>query len=164
MTYRNISYQMNEDEFNQVIQKLKDIESTLAFTVNLTAKDIKKLYLLGNKSLAFVEATSRYAKENPNLFPAYLDSEEFKKDLKLFKQLQTIEEIVTPLAEKVNDTKRAVGSEAFAKARSFYKSVRDASQSGIAGCDTIVDDLSRRFAQSRKPSNKQDYTNTPGLS
>jgi hypothetical protein len=152
---------MNEDEFNQVIQKLKEIESSLAFTVNLTPKDIKKLFLLGNKSLAFVEATSRYAKENPKLFPAYIDSEEFKMNLKLFKQLQAIGEIVTPLAEKVYDTKRAVGSAAFAKARSFYKSVRDASLSGIAGCDSIADDLSRRFAQSRKPSNNEEDNQTP---
>ncbi len=158
MTYKNISHQMNDDEFNQVIQKLKDIEGSLAFTVNLTAKDIMKLSLLGNKSLAFVEATSRYAKENPTLFPGYLNFEEFKKDLNLFKQLMAIEELVAPLAEKVSDTKRAVGSEAFAVARNFYKSVRDASLSGIAGCDTIVGDLSRRFAHPRKSSKSQENT------
>ena len=132
MSYENISAELSEEEFNQLIQKLKEIEATLSFAVNLTADDIRSLYLLGDKSLAFVEAAFRYANERRNLFPGYLEFDEFKRDLNLYNQLKQVQEFIKPLTEKVVDTTRAVGSEAFSAARSFYKTVQDASANRAA--------------------------------
>ena len=132
MSYENISAELSEEEFNQLVQKLKEIEAPLSFAVNLTADDIKSLYLLGDKSLAFVEAAFRYARERQNLFPGYLEFDEFKKDLNLYNQLKQVQEFLKPLTEKVVDTTRAVGSEAFLAARTFYKAVQDASANSVA--------------------------------
>ncbi len=45
----------------------------------------------------------------------------------MYHQLKQVQEFLKPLTEKVVDTIRAVGSEAFSAARTFYKAVQDAS-------------------------------------
>jgi hypothetical protein len=150
MSYENISAELSEEEFNQMVQKLKEIEATLSFAVNLTADDIRSLYLLGDKSLAFVEASFRYATERQNLFPSYLRFDEFRRDFNLYNQLKQILEYLKPLTEKVTDTLKAVGSEVFAASRGFYKTVQEASAAGVAGCDAIAEDLGKRFDYLRR--------------
>jgi hypothetical protein len=84
------------------------------------------LYLLGDKSPAFVEAAFRHARERQNLFPGYLELDEFKRDLNLYHQLKQVQEFFKPLAEKVIDTTRG------GRFRGFFGSLH--LLQGGAGC------------------------------
>jgi hypothetical protein len=162
MPYQNISAEINEESMSQLTQKIKEIGSSLPFLVNLTPKEIKKLFILGDRSLPFVEEALRYAGDNTELFPSYLKYEEFKKDFYLFRNLKVLLGLIKPLTEKLNDTYMAVGSEAFSAARDFYYAVKRAAESGVPGCDTIAQDLGRRFAwASGKQEDKENKEEEP---
>lgn len=162
MPYHNISANINDDVMSGLTLKIKEISDALPFLVNLTPKEIQSLYKLGNRSLPFVEVAYRYASKNPELFPGYLQLEEFERDFSLFCNLKVLLELLKPLTEKLNDTYLAVGSETFSAARDFYYSLKRAAESGIPGCDSIARELGERFAQStRKAENKEDQETDP---
>jgi len=146
--YKNISAQMSEEIKNQVIQKLKEVESLLPFIVDLSPDEIRSLPKLGRKSLKFVESALTYARQHPNFVPPYLNVNEQERDLQLTRQLVEIMEVLNPLSEKVNDTCFAAGAEAYASARVFYGSIKAAARAGVPGVDAIAMDLGRTFEKS----------------
>ena len=103
MPYQNISAEISDESMSQLTQKIEEIGSSMPFLVNLTPKEIKKLFKLGNRSLPFVEEAFRFSGNNTELFPSYLKYDEFKKDFYLFRNLKALQDLLKPLYEKIND-------------------------------------------------------------
>jgi hypothetical protein len=150
MSYKNISTEITTETLTSVIQKLKEIDEVLPFTINLTAGEKRALPKMGDKSVAFVEKAHEFAVRNPEYLPAFLKVEEFKRDIDLTKALKSIMNVISPVEEKISDTFYAVGSEAFSAALTFYNSAKRASKSGVPGSDTIVAELHKRYKQQKR--------------
>jgi len=149
MSNEKISFELTEEAYGQIAQSIKALDSLLPFAINLTVEERRKLHKMGDKSIAFVEKVAQYASERPDLVPSYLDIKEFKRDLKLARQLKDLLIILEPTVEKISDTYLAAGYDAFLAARKLYGFVKTASDSGAPGSDTIATELKKRYLRRR---------------
>jgi hypothetical protein len=81
-----------------------------------------------------------------------MDIPEFKRDLKLARQLKELLLMLEPVVEKISDSYMAAGMDAFDAARKMYNYVKAAAESGVPGTDTIVDELRKRFYKRKSSS------------
>jgi hypothetical protein len=123
-----------------------------AFAIDLTVKERRSLAMVGNRISGFVERVYKYANEYPHLIPAYLDMPEFQKDWELFNQLKRLQMLLGNVVEKVVDTYKAAGSEAYTAARAFYHSIKAADNANTAGIQFIVEDLKKYYKKSLGPN------------
>jgi hypothetical protein len=154
--YKNIDSELSDENRDQVIQKLKEIETLLPFLVNLSPEERKTIPSMGRKSLGFVESALGYAEKHAELVPPYLDVAEQQRDLLLTKQLYAILEVLEPLWEKLQDSCFASGAEAYLAARAFYNSVKGAAKLGVPGTDMIARELSKNFSRSSRSSSPEN--------
>ena len=151
MPYQNISAELPNEDREYILTRLNEITVRLPFLVNLTIDERRGLSKMGDKSVAFVMKAMDYAASNPEFVPPYLNVPELTKDANLANQLLTINNAIQVLAEKIDDTLMAVGSEAFSASRTFYNSVKNATKESVPGADAIASDLGERFTgQGRK--------------
>ena len=155
MISNKISFEFTDDAYHQLAQRIRDLDTWLTFAVNLTPEDRRRYSKMGDRTIPFVEKTLQYADERPDLAPPYMDIPEFKRDLKLARQLKELLLMLEPVVEKISDSYMAAGMDAFDAARKMYKYVKAAAESGVPGTDTIVDELRKRFYK-RKSSSPQE--------
>jgi hypothetical protein len=144
MSYSNISATLTEKDMAVINDALTQIEQKLPFLINLSMNERKGLFKLGTKSLDFVEDAFAAAQNFPTILPATFDAEEFRKDSSLFKSMTSLTQRIDSLAEKVNDTLLAVGSEALNSSLFVYAYVQTASDS-TPGLKNIAEKLKERF-------------------
>ena len=116
--------------------------------VDLTPEDRRSLPRMGDKSRTFVNKALEIAVQNPDFLPRSFDIDELKKDVELFEGIYPIWQAITQLAELVDDTKMAVGSEAYVGALLVYNYAKNSPLA--SGMDGLVDDLGKRFARRSK--------------
>jgi hypothetical protein len=134
------------DEGLQAIQRhLGEVKAALPFLVDLTVEDRRTLPKMGDKSRAFVEQALVLARQNEGILPRSFDLDEFGRDVDLIGRLAAIDAAVRQLAELLDDTLIAVGSDAYSRALVVY------SQAKLAGkgtaLDQHLDSLGQRFAR-----------------
>lgn len=152
---REIDATVSPEDLAAILEGLRYIDTLLPFTINLTPAERRDIPKMGKKSLAFVEGALGYADKHRTLLPAFTSYDFLKRSFNLALALRSIEELLGPLAEKVNDTLFAVGAQAYAGTRAFYSNVKVASQNGVPGSDVIAQDLGERFKMTRKPKTDQ---------
>jgi len=128
MAYQNISAKVSSADKNEIIQNLKNIENILDFTVNLTGEERRKLRKMGAKRTSYVQSVHSGLKANPDILPASFSLDEFNKDVELITVLKEIDNHLAPLAEAVDDTLMAVGSEAMKQADTGYSYIKTAAE------------------------------------
>jgi hypothetical protein len=99
-----------------------------------------------------VEKSVQYTDERPDLVPSYLDIPEFKKDLKLARQLRELLLMLNPVVEKISDSYLAAGVDAYEAARRLYSHIKAASESGAPGTDSIAAELKKRYVRRKSNS------------
>lgn len=145
MFYQRISAEITAEAMDLLEQNLREVETNLSFTVNLSPEERSTLPKMGDRSVAFVDKALDLSLKHPDLVPRYLDVAELQRDLELARKLKRLLNILEPLTERVSDTYIAAGAEAFAAARNFYRSVKGAATAGVPGCDTIAAELGKRY-------------------
>ncbi len=148
MSYQNISAQLTETDLQDIKTALAMIETKLPFLVNLTVEERRKLFKMGNKSLAFVSNSLSAAQANPDILPASFDIQEFSSDYQLATALNEIHSRLQQLNEKVDDTLMAVSSEAMTSSLTVYDYVKTAAKK-TPGLKAIAEQLSDRFKATR---------------
>lgn len=143
--YNNISDNLSNGDYTQIINRINAIKSALPFLINLTVDERVKSLKLGDKSVAFVSKCLEYANAHPNLVPPYLNVAEFQKDHDLREQLLHILRELNMLTEAIDDTVMALGKEEFEQALLFYNSVKQAMKGNVPGSDAVHADLAKRF-------------------
>lgn len=156
MSTEKISYELTEEAYGQLAQSIRALDSQLTFAVNLTTEDRKSYQIMGDKTIAFVEKSVQYTDERPDLVPPFLNIPEFKKDLKLAKQLRELLLILNPVVEKISDSYLAAGIDAFEAARKMYNFVKAAADSGAPGSDSIAAELRKRFVRRKSDSQEKN--------
>lgn len=112
---------------------------------NLTAEERRTLPKIGDKSLAFDQKCADYMAQNPEMVPNFVDSAETGKDRTLVSDLVPCLRDLAPLCEGLEDTVTLAYSDLYLADLAFYQSVKVAAKRGVAGADTIYNDLKVRF-------------------
>lgn len=148
MSNPNISATLSDEDVAAIIKATELIKSKIPFGVTLTPDQRQALAKLGTKSGGFVNEAQAAAAAHPDIFPPTFDKAEFARDAALFGKLLQIYVAVAPVAEMLEHTTMAVGSEAFGAARTVYQYVKTATKT-TPGLQGVAEKLGERFKQTR---------------
>lgn len=129
----------------EVLGHLTAIKTKIPFLLKLETNTKKSLVSMDDSRSPFVAKCLQYGLAEPNIVPPYIDLEELKSDLDLFNNLQSIAREINRLADMVNDTRIAAGTDAYVSALSLYNSVKQASKMNVPGTKPVFDDLKKLF-------------------
>ncbi len=144
----SISAALSPEDVSAILLAVETIKAKFPFGVTLSPSDRQALSKLGTKSGGFVSESLAACEAHPGILPASFDRPEFAKDAALFEQLLKVYLAVAPVAEMIEHTTMAVGSEAFGAARTVYKYVKTAAES-TPGLQSVADRLGERFKQTK---------------
>lgn len=144
MAQQNITATLSDADIQEITAALEVIEQKLPFLVHLTTDERRKLFKMGDKSLAFVSNSLTAAQSNRNILPPSFDLEEFARDYQLSSALTTIFFRLQQLTEKVDDTLLAVNSEAMDSSLCVYDYVKAAAKR-TPGLRILSEQLGERF-------------------
>jgi len=150
-----ISAVLSDESVAIITAATETINSHLPFLVDLSNEEIQDLPKFGSKSVGFVQNSLKLAQQVDTFLPRSFKVGEFKKDVELYAALYTILGPLRRLLEKLEDTSMLVGSEAYSGGLVVYNCAKD-SRGDLAGLETVLDDLGRRFVQKSAP--KSDDT------
>jgi hypothetical protein len=144
----SISAALSEEDLAAIAAAVDTIKSKLPFGVTLSADERQALPKLGTRSAGFVNEALITSEEHPEILPATFNSVEFTKDANLFESMLKVLALVAPLAEMIDHTTMAVGSEACAAARLVYELTKTSAKT-TPGLQSVTERLGERFKQTR---------------
>lgn len=144
MSYQNVSATLSAEDLQAIKAALQTVQQKLPFLITLSAEERRKLYKMGDKSLAFVNNSLTAAQSNGDILPASFDLAEFVRDYQLATSLTEILLGLQQLTEQVDDTLMAVGSEAMNSSLTVYDYVKTAAKTK-PGLKTLAEHLGERF-------------------
>ena len=144
MAYQNITGSLSPEDMQQIKAALQTIQKKLPFLITLSTEERRKLFKMGDKSLAFVNNSITAAQSNPDILPASFDLQEFVRDYQLAATLTELLIALRQLSEQVDDTLLAVGSEAMSSSLTVYDYVKTAAKK-TPGLKSLAEQLGDRF-------------------
>ncbi|OYE06174.1 hypothetical protein [Nostoc sp. 'Peltigera membranacea cyanobiont' 232] len=144
MAYQNIAAALSPQDIQEIKAALQKIQQKMPFLVTLSTEERRKLVKMGDKSLAFVNNSVTAAQSNREILPATFDVEELVRDYQLATALTEVLISMQQLAEQVDDTLMAVGSEAMTSSLTVYDYVKTASKK-TPGLKIVAEQLGERF-------------------
>jgi hypothetical protein len=151
-----VSASLPAADVQAVSDALATIRAKLPFLIDLTPQDRRRLLKMGDGSRAFVEKALTAAQGNPQVFPPSFNVAEYARDLTLWGQLGPIATQVTQLAELLDDTQVALGSDLMNAAVTAYGYLNQATTGGL---EEVRAELGKRFE--RGPSSPEPGPSTP---
>ena len=145
-----ISATLSDEDAAAVVAALNTIKQKLPFLIDLSPEERRTLPKMGDKSRGFVRAALTVAQQNLDILPRALDVDESARDVALEEKLARLSASFSKLAELLDDTLVAVGSDAYVAALTTYQCARIAGKG--AGLDDQLDALGQRFARKMQPS------------
>jgi hypothetical protein len=144
MAIQNIDASVSAADLQAIKDAFATIKQKLPFLVNLTNDERKTIVKTGSDSLTFVTKALSGAQANPNIFPGSFDRAAFQRDVDLFAVLTELTTLSNQVSEQIDDTRMAVGGEAFRQATQTYDYVKTAAKTepGLKG---LADELGERF-------------------
>jgi hypothetical protein len=126
--------------------KIDEVLASLApYLLALTPAERRELPKMGEKTIGFVKKAFDFARQNPNLLPAYCSADDFGIDFGVAHRLWTLLNTIQQLEQGVDDTEMLVGSEAYQAALVFYKSVKLAAAQDVPGAKAVYEKLKTHF-------------------
>ena len=147
MPYTDIDATVSDTQRTAVFAAITEIESNLAFLINLNAQERQALPKMGSATQSFVSKALEIAANNPQFVPPYVNVTAMQKDYDLAIRLQGIEMQIGSLYEKVSDTNLAAGSEAYVTGLTIYGSLKAAAKVNVPGAKALAAELAERFTQ-----------------
>ncbi len=144
MAYQNITATLSEKDTQEIKAALQTIEEKLPFLITLSVEERRKLFKMGDKSLAFVKNSLTAAQSNRDILPASFDLDEFVRDYQLAATLTELLIGLRQLSEQVDDTLMAVSSEAMTSSLTVYDYVKTAAKK-TPGLKSLAEQLGERF-------------------
>ena len=150
MQENRISIVINDVALQNILSAIETIKTNLPDLISLSLEERSTLPKMGDKTLAFVQKTFAYAKQNPDIVPNYIDLDEFQKDLEAVEKLNQTLRPLAKLSEELEDSIMLAGHEAYMAALAIYTAFKAAAKSNVPGMKNIVEDLGERFPRAKK--------------
>jgi hypothetical protein len=144
MAYQNVNASISPQDIQEIKAALQTIQKKLPFLITLSVEERRKLFKMGDKSLAFVNNSVAAAQSNRDILPASFNVEELVQDYQLATTLTEILTSMRQLTEQVDDTLLAVGSDTMTSSLTVYDYVKTAAKK-TPGLKTIAEQLGERF-------------------
>jgi hypothetical protein len=141
----NVSITISAEAMQKIAEGFSTIVTNMPKLVTLTPEQRQTLPKMGDKTIAFVNKAIEYARQNPKIVPAYLNMEEFARDVDAVNKLFQVTTPIQKLAEEIDDTMMMAGCEAYAAALAFYTSLKAALTAGETGLKSAYEDMAARF-------------------
>lgn len=153
-----IKGEISPEQLQAVLQAIQDIQTNLPFLIDLTTDERRSLPKMGDKSRAFVDQGLVLALQNVSILPRNFDPEEYRRDVALVRQLESIVLYMRQLMKRLEDTYLAAGSDAYGQTLVVYQAAKLAGKDG--SLDEHLDSLGRRFARKSPGPNHVTQTST----
>jgi hypothetical protein len=140
---------LSTEDVQEITNAIAAINQKMPFLIHLSADERRRRYKMGDKSLAFVNNSITAAQTNPDILPSSFNLDELRRDYQLAASLTEIQLQLSQLAEKVDDTLLAVGSDAMSGSLTIYDYVKTAAKR-LPGLKAIAEQLGVRFKAIRK--------------
>ncbi len=144
MAYQNVNASISPQDMQEIKAALQTVQKKLPFLITLSVEERRKLFKMGDKSLAFVNNSVAAAQSNRDILPASFGVEELVRDYQLATTLTELLTSMRQLTEQVDDTLLAVGSDAMTSSLTVYDYVKTAAKK-TPGLKTIAEQLGERF-------------------
>jgi hypothetical protein len=142
-----ISLNIPAADLQAIMAAVKTLQDKLLpHLVDLDADDRHALPKMGAKTIDFVTRTLGAVQAHPEFKPAFVDADEFARDLAAVGALRAIQQPLDQIADMVDDSLMLSGSEAYAAALACYQSIKSAARLGQPGAAMLAADLSARFS------------------
>ena len=142
-----ITNQLPDEVATQALSNINETVTLLSpYLIALNPQERQSLPKMSDGTAPFVEKCLDYCQSNPQFAPPYLDSEGFKSDMGMWKQLIAVLRPLQQLMQNLDDTTTEAGSESYTAALTYYNSVKQAAKLSVPGSKTIYEDLKKRFA------------------
>jgi hypothetical protein len=153
-----ISAEIKDETIAKINADIVDIQNTLPFTISLSPAVKKTMPKREDSRSPFVSKCLSYASKEPRILPPFADLAELQRDINLFNNLQNLAKDINRLANMINDTRIAAGSDAYVAALSIYNAAKQAAKMNVPGAKAIVDDLKTSFEVSATTEGEQTVT------
>jgi hypothetical protein len=148
MAQNLISATLSAENAASVQQNLSDAKSTLSFLLSLQTEDMATLFKVGNAYLPFIEKAFQTMVAHPEIIPPVFNKEEFIQDYNLLVTLRPIYNQINELAESIQKTFQAVGSDTLVAALEVYSAVKQ-NKDKVPGLAATADEMAVFFKRSK---------------
>lgn len=148
MAQNLISAALSAEDAAAIQQSLSEAKTKLSFLLSLQTEDIATLFKVGNAYLPFIEQAYQTIIAHPEIMPAVFDKDEFIRDYKLLVALRPIFNQINELAESIQKTFMAVGSDAMVASLEIYSAVKQ-NKDKVPGLAVTADEMGVFFKRTR---------------
>ncbi len=142
-----ISTEISAQKKAAIVAAIQALKTELqGVIINLNADERQSLPKIADKTLAFDEKCKAYMAQRPELVPGFVNLTEMAKDRKLVDDLLPCLQELAPICEGLEDTVSVAYTDIYVADLAFHANVKQAAKRGIAGADTIYNDLKQRFS------------------
>lgn len=154
MAQNLISATLTATEVAEVLQSLAAVKTKMPFLSALQKTDVSSLFKVGNAYLPFIDKIYQVVSTHPEILPAIFDKEEFLRDYELLNTIRPIYNQINELAEGIQKTFTAVGSDTLVASLEVYASVKQ-NKDKVPGLSVVSDEMAVFF---KKAKAKPDTT------
>jgi hypothetical protein len=152
MTQNLISATLSATDAAEVTQNLNAAKAKMPFLSAMQATDVSTLFKVGNAFLPFIDQVYQVVTTHPEILPPVFDKEEFLRDYALFNTLRPILNQANELAEALQKTYTALGSDALMAALEVYAAVK-LHKDKVPGLKVVNDDMALFFKRTKTKGN-----------
>lgn len=149
MPYQNINATLSAADIQAIKDAFASIKEKLPFLINLTPDERKAITKAGPDSVSFINNAAAAVQNNPTVFPASFNAQEFQNDVALFIVLTELCTLASSVFSQMDDTRLAVGSEAMREATQGYNYIKTAAKNS-PGLKPVAEQLGERFQKTRR--------------
>ena len=153
MSNKEVFGEITPQDKQDIINFLGQINSKLSFLIDLNKDERNQM-----RSTAMSQARKGYADEvlnalnaNPQVLPGYFELARFEQKIKLLDDMDALMSKWMPLAEKLDDSLLALGSDIYRKANDGYDALKKGAEKNQA-LNSVVEKIGKLFERaSRAP-------------
>lgn len=148
MAQNLISATFSAEDAAAVNQNLADAKSKLNFLLSMQTADVISILKVGTAYLPFIDMAYQTVIAHPEILSGVFDKEEFLKDYALLNALRPILNQINELAEGIQKTFMAVGSDTLTAALEVYTSVKQ-NKDKVPGLSVTADEMGAFFKKAK---------------
>ena len=145
-----ISAEITDEVKAQILTKCQEIKDLLPFLINLSPDEKRGILTIGTERSAMDDNFATEMGSHPALVPDYVDISEITRDRELRGDLLEILQRFREVSKALEDTAHVAGSDVLLGYLSFYNNVQQAAKRGVAGANSLLENMARFFPRNRR--------------